>query len=123
MLFNAIKIYIQAKINHTNLTILEATLDKKNWGTKRICECGKKFYDFNKSPITCPCGKVQNIEDKFAKLAAVKQAEKKPAKEIDPDAIADGDDFVAKEDQAEEMVISLDDQKEIEETLEKDSQE
>jgi hypothetical protein len=30
---------------------------------------------------------------------------------------------VAKEDQAEEMVISLDDQKEIEETLEKDSQE
>jgi len=41
-------------------------------------------------------------------------------KEIDPDAIADGEDFVAKEDQAEEMVISLDDQKEIEETLEKD---
>jgi len=41
-------------------------------------------------------------------------------KRLDPDAIADGEDFVAKEDQAEEMVISLDDQKEIEETLEKD---
>ncbi len=43
-------------------------------------------------------------------------------KEIDPDAIADGEDFVAKEDQAEEMVISLDDQKEIEETLEKEQE-
>jgi len=95
-------------------------LDKKNWGTKRLCECGKKFYDFNKNPIICPCGKPQTYEDKFAKLAAVKPAEKKSVKEIDPDAIADGDDFVAKEDQAEEMVISLDDQKEIEETLEKD---
>ena len=93
-------------------------MDKKNWGTKRLCECGKKFYDFNKNPILCPCGKTQTYEDKFAKLAAVKPVSAK--KEIDPDAIADGEDFVAKEDQAEEMVISLDNQKEIEETLEKD---
>jgi len=91
---------------------------KKNWGTKRLCECSKKFYDFNKNPIVCPCGKTQTYEDKFAKMAAVKPVA--PKKEIDPDAIADGEDFVAKEDQAEEMVISLDDQKEIEETLEKD---
>lgn len=62
--------------------------------------------------------KTQTYEDKFAKMAAVKPVA--PKKEIDPDAIADGEDFVAKEDQAEEMVISLDDQKEIEETLEKD---
>ncbi|GDX36968.1 hypothetical protein LBMAG19_1140 [Candidatus Pelagibacterales bacterium] len=93
-------------------------MDKKNWGTKRLCECSKKFYDFNKNPIVCPCGKTQTYEDKFAKMAAVKPVA--PKKEIDPDAIADGEDFVAKEDQAEEMVISLDDQKEIEETLEKD---
>ena len=94
-------------------------MDKKNWGTKRLCECGKKYYDFNKNPITCPCGKVQNIEDKFAKLAAVKQVEKKPIKDIDA---IECEDFLAKEDQTEEMVISLDDQKEIEETLEKDQE-
>ena len=41
---------------------------------------------------------------------------------IDPDELAYGDDFVAKEDQTEEMVISLDDQKEIEETLEKEQE-
>ena len=93
-------------------------MDKKNWGTKRLCECGKKFYDFNKNPIVCPCGKIQTYEDKFAKLPLAKSVNQK--KDIDPDAIADGEDFGAKEDQSEEMVISLDDQKEIEETLEKD---
>lgn len=98
-------------------------MDKKNWGTKRICECGKKFYDFNKNPITCPCGKIQTIEDKFAKLASVKSAEKaKPSKDLDPDTLVDDVDSSDKEDQAEEMVISLDDQKEIEETLEKDQE-
>ncbi len=96
-------------------------MDKKNWGIKRLCQdCGKKFYDFNKNPIVCFCGKTQSYEDKFAKLVAAKPADKK--KVIDPDAIADGEDFVAKEDQTEEMVISLDDQKEIEETLEKDQE-
>ncbi len=93
-------------------------MDKKNWGTKRLCECGKKFYDFNKNPILCPCGKVQTYEDKFAKLATLKQSENKKSL----DAIADGEDFVAKEDQLEETVISLEDQKEIEETLEKDQE-
>ena len=57
-------------------------MDKKNWGTKRLCECSKKFYDFNKNPIVCPCGKTQTYEDKFAKLAAVKPVSAK--KEIDP---------------------------------------
>jgi uncharacterized protein (TIGR02300 family) len=100
---------------------LEAILDKKNWGTKRLCQqCGKKFYDFNKNPILCPCGKVQTYEDKFAKLVAAKPVVKK--KEIDSDAIVDGEDFLAKEHQTEDTVISLEDQKEIEETLEKDQE-
>ena len=31
---------------------------KPEWGTKRICQsCGARFYDFGRSPITCPaCG-------------------------------------------------------------------
>ena len=29
---------------------------KPEWGRKRTCQvCGKKYYDFNKSPIICPC--------------------------------------------------------------------
>jgi len=27
---------------------------KPELGTKRICSCGAKFYDLNKSPIVCP---------------------------------------------------------------------
>ena len=33
-------------------------MSNADWGIKRRCpECGKKFYDFNKSPIICPCEK------------------------------------------------------------------
>ena len=33
-------------------------MSKADWGIKRRCpECGKKFYDFNRSHIICPCEK------------------------------------------------------------------
>ncbi len=37
---------------------------KPEWGTKRICQsCGARFYDFGRSPITCPaCGAVFDVE-------------------------------------------------------------
>lgn len=37
---------------------------KPEWGTKRICQsCSARFYDFQRSPITCPaCGAVFEIE-------------------------------------------------------------
>ena len=37
---------------------------KPEWGTKRICQsCGARFYDFGRSPITCPaCGAVFDLE-------------------------------------------------------------
>jgi uncharacterized protein (TIGR02300 family) len=36
---------------------------KPELGTKRLCaECGAKFYDLNKDPITCPkCGSVFEV--------------------------------------------------------------
>ena len=39
-------------------------LAKPEWGTKRICQsCGARFYDFGRSPITCPaCGAVFDLE-------------------------------------------------------------
>mgnify|MGYP001433456131 CR=1 FL=1 len=31
-------------------------MSKPEWGEKRICpKCSMKYYDFNKSPIVCPC--------------------------------------------------------------------
>lgn len=37
---------------------------KPEWGTKRMClSCGARFYDFARSPITCPaCGAVFDVE-------------------------------------------------------------
>lgn len=37
---------------------------KLEWGTKHTCQsCGAKYYDLNRSPVTCPkCGTVFNPE-------------------------------------------------------------
>ncbi len=37
---------------------------KPEWGTKRTCQsCGARFYDFGRSPITCPvCNAVFDVE-------------------------------------------------------------
>ena len=41
---------------------------KLEWGKKRICpDCGLKYYDFNKSPITCPTCKVEFDPDLYLK--------------------------------------------------------
>ena len=41
---------------------------KLEWGKKRICPaCGLKYYDFNKSPITCPTCKVEFDPDLYLK--------------------------------------------------------
>jgi len=96
-------------------------LDKKNWGSKRICECGKKFYDFNKNPIICPCGKVQTFEDKFVKLATFKQSEnKKSLDEPKPEDLAE--DAVIDENKDDDTVVSLEAEREIEENLEKEKE-
>jgi len=38
---------------------------KAAWGTKRSCQnCGARFYDLSKNPITCPkCGQQHDPED------------------------------------------------------------
>ncbi len=34
---------------------MEKKMSKPEWGIKRICpSCGIKYYDFDKTPITCP---------------------------------------------------------------------
>jgi len=96
-------------------------LDKKNWGSKRICECGKKFYDFNKNPIICPCKKVQTFEDKFAKLTTLKQFEnKKSLDESKPEDLVE--DAVIDENKDDDAVVSLEAEREIEENLEKEKE-
>ena len=59
-------------------------------GQKRRCfSCGMKFYDFNKSPITCPeCGSEFDPEN-LLKSRRAKSAVK--ASVVEPDAAAEDD--------------------------------
>ncbi len=48
-------------------TITELPVANPEWGTKRICQnCGAKFYDMQREPITCP--KCQTVFDPEAFL-------------------------------------------------------
>jgi len=89
----------------------------KSWGQKRLCEeSGKKFYDFNKKPIISPfTGKELIFEELNVKQAPVftPKPEVKEKKEEDLDNI---DEVSA--DTADEDIISLEDQKEIEDSNE-----
>lgn len=87
-------------------------------GTKHTCgndECGKRFYDLNRSPLDCPyCGVTLDLEavvprhqfamepgkktrSKYYKLAAPapEEAEEAPAQEADADTDGDTDETTA----------------------------
>ncbi|MDR1560843.1 MAG: TIGR02300 family protein [Holosporaceae bacterium] len=96
---------------------------KDNWGIKRVClSCAARFYDFNKSPITCPaCNSLFDPEYLYKKKP--KSAQEK-SQEVDDPAdivgIVDGDLIdessedinVLNEDEDEnDNDISLDDEK------------
>ena len=85
----------------------------KNWGIKIFCECGAKYYSMNKKDnIVCPtCSAVYVPEDLNLKpsLAVTPKPEAKKT-----DELANIDD--ASDDSSEDDNISLDDQKEIEES-------
>lgn len=43
-------------------------MGKTEWGRKRICNsCSLKYYDFNRSPITCPSCNVEFDPDLYLK--------------------------------------------------------
>lgn len=61
---------------------------KQDRGTKRTCqnsECGARFYDLNRSPVTCPiCGAAYVIASSPIPISAVQPEEKtarKPKKD------------------------------------------
>ena len=60
---------------------------KLEWGKKRICPaCGLKYYDFNKSPITCPTCNVEFDPDLYLKSRKGKSLSSKVAVEKEVDA-------------------------------------
>ncbi len=69
---------------------------KQARGTKRTCQssaCGSRFYDLNRSPITCPiCGSVYAIASAPFVAEAAAPAPVEPNKDFaDAGALAPGD--------------------------------
>jgi len=85
----------------------------KNWGIKIFCECGAKYYSMNKKDnIVCPtCSAAYVPEDLNLKPGPV-VTPKQEAKKIDE--LENIDD--APDNSSDDDIISLDDQKEIEES-------
>jgi len=87
----------------------------KNWGTKIFCECGAKYYSMNKKEkISCPVCSAQYIPEDMSLRQPVTIAVKpEPKKKIDDlENIDDGAD------EESDDIISLDDQKDIEDSNE-----
>ena len=88
-------------------------MDKKKWGIKRVClGCGARFYDFNKSPITCPsCGDIYDLE--YLSKRKSKSLSEKEDEDIiiDEDIISEDEDvdIVSLDDESENDIVSLDD--------------
>lgn len=86
----------------------------KNWGIKIYCECGAKYYSMKKDKITCPVCSAEYIpEDLNLRTTPVITPKPEPKKKNDIENIDDVAD-----DNAEDDIISLDDQKEIEDSSE-----
>ena len=87
----------------------------KNWGIKIYCECGAKYYSMNKKDkITCPVCSAEYIqEDLNLRTTPVVAPKPEPKKKDDIENIDDVAD-----DSTEDDIISLDDQKEIEDSNE-----
>jgi uncharacterized protein (TIGR02300 family) len=97
---------------------------KQDRGTKRTCqngECGARFYDLNRSPISCPiCGSAYKIASSPTALAAVQAEEKAPRKvkkeEVVEKVVAEGEAEEALADvEAEEAVAEDEDETFLEE--------
>jgi uncharacterized protein (TIGR02300 family) len=102
-------------------------------GTKRTCqnsECGSRFYDLNRDPITCPiCGTVYELAVSAAAVAAAapaadekvaRKAAKKPAYAVEgvkPDDApeAEGEDALAVVEGEEEAAAGDEDETFLEE--------
>jgi uncharacterized protein (TIGR02300 family) len=81
---------------------------KLEWGKKRICPtCGLKYYDLNKSPITCPTCNVEFDPDLYLKSRKGKSMSSKLGAEnkVDISDVEDIEVETAEESIDEELIV------------------
>ena len=86
----------------------------KNWGIKIFCECGVKYYSMNKKDkISCPTCSAKYVPEDLNLKSPVVLPKPEPKKVDELANINDSPD-----DSSDDDTISLDDQKEIEDSNE-----
>ena len=83
---------------------------KLEWGKKRICpSCGLKYYDFNKSPITCPTCKVEFDPDLYLKSRKGKSMSSKLGAEnkVDTSDVEDTEVETPEEANDDDVIVEL----------------
>ena len=89
----------------------------QSWGNKIFCECGAKYYTMNKKDkITCPICSAEYIPEEMNLKQTYTPVAKPVVKEKKVDDLDNIDDVAS--DGVEDDIISLDDQKEIEDSNE-----
>ena len=89
----------------------------QSWGNKIFCECGTKYYTMNKKDkITCPTCNAEYIPEEINLKQTHAPVAKPEVKEKKVDDLDNIDDMAS--DGVEDDIISLDDQKEIEDSNE-----
>ena len=89
----------------------------QSWGNKIFCECGAKYYTMNKKDkITCPICSAEYIPEEMNLKQTYTPVAKPEVKEKKVDDLDNIDDVAS--DGVEDDIISLDDQKEIEDSNE-----
>ena len=83
---------------------------KLEWGKKRICpSCGLKYYDFNKSPITCPTCNVEFDPDLYLKSRKGKSLSSKLGAEnkVDTSDVEDIEVETPEESNDDDVIVEL----------------
>jgi uncharacterized protein (TIGR02300 family) len=96
---------------------------KPEWGTKRIClNCGARFYDMNRDPITCPaCSTTIDpvVQSRPRRSrAAPKLATAAAVVDVVRPVVVEPDDEVEVEVDDEEVVVAAEDDEEEDEAEE-----
>ena len=80
------------------------------WGTKRVCTaCSTLFYDFNKSPITCPkCGESVSPDDFIKKRSKYSDKFDSDTDDIERDIIEENLDIADMSDHDDEEPLDDD---------------
>ena len=83
---------------------------KREWGAKHTCvNCGVKFYDLQRNPITCPkCGtEVQVATARPSRRRAPAQPEEAPPAAAEA-TVAEAADEAADDDDTDELIDDID---------------